>query len=109
MPNSQTSKSAKMTGVQDRANDAVESVDVSLDNNRAVGEKALRTLKTLTIDALFPEMLIVMQPIGNLKQRCRLEPAGPPLSVASANNQPCIFQHFEVLADGSHAHGEWSC
>jgi len=58
------------------------------------------------IEVMFPELSVVLYPVGNLMQRSCFEPAWPPLSIASSNDQPCVLQHFDMFADGRHAHVE---
>jgi len=75
--------------------------------NRQLRNRQLRTLKAWTFAALLPELLIVLQPVGNLMQWGGFETAWPPLSIAPPGNQPSVLQHSEVLTDGRHAHIEW--
>src|SRR5436190_21131700 len=56
------------------------------------------------IEALLPETAIVLQPLGGILERTRLKPAGPPLRLATARDQPGALQHLEVLGDGGQAH-----
>src|SRR5713101_3497922 len=58
------------------------------------------------VEALFPETAIVLQPVRGVLQRTRLEPAGPPLRLATARDQTGALQHLEVLGDGGKAHLE---
>src|SRR6202790_1004115 len=58
------------------------------------------------IEALLPETAIVLQPISGVLERTRLEPAGPPLRLATARDQTRALQHFEMLGDGGKAHLE---
>src|SRR2546426_2328310 len=58
------------------------------------------------IEALLPETAIVLQPVGGLLERSRLEPAGPPLRLATARDQTGALQYLEVLGDGGKAHLE---
>src|SRR5207247_9255268 len=57
-------------------------------------------------EALFPETVIVLQPVCGALERTRLEPAGPPLRLAPARDQTGALQHFQVLGDGGEAHLE---
>src|SRR5207302_4253877 len=59
------------------------------------------------IEALLPEAAIVLQPVGGVLERTRLEPAGTPLRLATARDQAGALQHLEVLGDGGKAHLEW--
>src|SRR5712692_9744976 len=40
-----------------------------------------------TIEALVPERAIVLHPVGDVLERARLQPAGPPLRLAAARDQ----------------------
>src|SRR2546430_12691244 len=44
------------------------------------------------IEALVPETAIVLQPVGGLLERSRLEPARPPLRLAAARDQTGALQ-----------------
>src|SRR5260370_22262715 len=59
-----------------------------------------------TIETPGPEPPIVLHPIGNVPQRARREPAGPPLGIASPRNQSGSLQHLQVLGDSGQAHLE---
>src|SRR6516165_11597849 len=56
------------------------------------------------IKAVVPETAVVLEPLGGVLERPRLEPAGPPLRLAAACDQPGAFQHLQVLRDGRKAH-----
>src|SRR5690242_15476788 len=58
------------------------------------------------IETLLPETPILLQPVGGVLKRTGLEPAGPPLCLATARDQAGAFQHLEVLGDGGQAHRE---
>src|SRR5438045_9684779 len=58
------------------------------------------------IEALFPEPAVVLQPVGGILERVRGEPAGPPLRLATARDEPGALQHLEVLGDRRKAHRE---
>src|SRR5712672_79994 len=46
------------------------------------------------VEALHPEFPVVGHPIGDVFQRSRGDPAGPPLRFAPARNQTGLFQHL---------------
>src|SRR5262249_17508278 len=58
------------------------------------------------VEALFPEHAVVLQPVGCALQRARLEPAGAPLRLAPAGDEPGALQHLQVLGDRRQAHRE---
>src|SRR5438128_3403304 len=58
------------------------------------------------IEALLPEVAVVLQPVGGVLERPRLEPAGPPLGLAAARDQAGSLQHLEMLGHGRKAHLE---
>src|SRR2546421_106560 len=58
------------------------------------------------IEAFFPKLPVVLQPIGSILQRTRCEPAGPPLRLAAAFDQTGALQHLEVLGYRGKAHRE---
>src|SRR6059036_1063332 len=66
----------------------------------------LGQIRLQAIEALLPETAIVLQPAGGVLKRTRLEPAGPPLRLATARDQTGSLQHLEVLGDGGKAHRE---
>src|SRR5438093_9726240 len=49
------------------------------------------------LEALVPEAAIVFEPVGDVLERRRLEPAGPPLRLATLRDQAGALQHLEVL------------
>src|SRR5690606_10072016 len=55
------------------------------------------------VEALLEELPVVLEPIGHLAQRARLEPAGPPLRLAPAHDQPGMLQDLQVLGHGRQA------
>src|SRR3546814_19995138 len=55
------------------------------------------------VEALLPELPIALQPAGGVLQRGRVEPAGAPLGLAAARDQPGALQHLEMLGDGGQA------
>src|SRR6266542_5095561 len=58
------------------------------------------------VDALFPEPAVLLHPVGDVPQRRRLEPAGPPLRATAACDQAGSLQHLEVLGHGGGRHLE---
>src|SRR3990172_4961650 len=56
-----------------------------------------------TLEALFPEAAIALDPIRHLFERTRIEPAGPPLRVAAPRDEARVLEDLEVLRDGGHA------
>src|SRR5712671_1549908 len=51
------------------------------------------------IEALFPEMAIMLEPVGGILQRTGFEPAGPPLRLAATRNKARVLEHLEMLGD----------
>src|SRR5438105_3143242 len=49
------------------------------------------------VEALFPEPAVVLDPLGGVLQRRRLQPARPPLRFAAARDQPGALQHLQML------------
>src|SRR2546425_135550 len=58
------------------------------------------------IEALPPKPPRAPQPAGGVFGGTRLEPAGPPLRLATARDQTGMLQHPEVLGDRGKAHRE---
>src|SRR5712691_10035309 len=58
------------------------------------------------IEALFPEAPVAFEPVHRILKRLGLEPAGAPLRLAPARNQPRALQRFEMLGNGRQAHLE---
>src|SRR5580693_3784321 len=58
------------------------------------------------IQRLPPEAAIGLEPVGGVLQRRGLEPAWPPLRLATTRDQAGALQHLEVLGDGGKAHGK---
>src|ERR1700674_479519 len=58
------------------------------------------------VEALVPEAAIVVEPVVNVLQRRRLDPAGPPLRRAAARDQAGALQYFKMLGDGGKGHVE---
>src|SRR5438093_4606100 len=61
------------------------------------------------IEALLPELAITLHPVGGFLETLRLEPARPPLRVATARDEAGTLQHFEVLGDGWKRYVERLC
>src|SRR5262245_1305360 len=47
------------------------------------------------VQALFPEAAVVLDPVRHLAQRAGLQPAGPPLGLAAARDEPRLLQHLQ--------------
>lgn len=60
-----------------------------------------------TVEALLPTFAVVFEPACCLLKGCGLEPAGAPLRIAGAGDEPGVLEYAEVLGDGGHAHLEW--
>src|SRR5687768_11772404 len=58
------------------------------------------------IEPLFPDRAIALRPFGHFFQRCRFEPAGPPLRLAPPDDQSSPLEDAQVFGDGGHAHLE---
>src|SRR5437879_10344330 len=52
------------------------------------------------VEALLPVAPVVLDPCGDVLERSRLEPAGPPLRLASAFDQAGALEHLEMPGDG---------
>src|SRR5713101_4916920 len=48
------------------------------------------------VEALLPVAPVVLDPVGDVLERIRPEPARPPLRLASALDQPGALQHLQV-------------
>src|SRR6266513_1468589 len=59
-----------------------------------------------TVEGRCPEPPVLPHPIGDVLERARLEPAGPPLRPPPARNQPGALQHLEMLGNPGEAHLE---
>src|SRR5215470_10769490 len=55
------------------------------------------------IEALLPKAAIVREPVVDVLQPVRLDPARAPLRFAAARDQAGALQHLEVLGDGGQA------
>src|SRR3989449_5724861 len=49
------------------------------------------------VEALLPVAPVILDPVGDVLERIRLEPAGPPLRLAAALDQARALEHLEVL------------
>ena len=49
---------------------------------------------------------ILSDPVGDILERSRLEPAGAPLRLAAARDEAGTLQHLEMLGDGGQGHLE---
>src|SRR5258707_5495077 len=58
------------------------------------------------VEALLPVAPVVLDPVGDVLERIGLEPAGPPLRLATALDEPRAFQHFQVFRDCRQAYLE---
>src|ERR1035438_4817099 len=58
------------------------------------------------IEPLLPEPAVFAEPVVNRLEPRRLKPAGPPLRIARARDQPGMLEHLEMLGDGGPAHLE---
>src|SRR5260221_11199806 len=56
-----------------------------------------------TVEALFPEPPIVLDPVRHILERARLETRGAPLSLAAARNQAGALLHLERLGEREQA------
>src|SRR6266849_652211 len=52
------------------------------------------------VEALLPVAPVVLDPLGDVLERSRLQPAGPPLRLAAALDQARALEHLEVLGHG---------
>src|SRR5438105_6166861 len=58
------------------------------------------------VEALFPELPVIFDPIGGAPERRRVEPAGSPLRFAAARNEPGALQDLQMLRHRGQAHRE---
>src|ERR1700730_8212636 len=58
------------------------------------------------IEAFFPEMPVVFQPIGGVLEGTRIARTGSPLRLAAAFDEAGALRHLEVLGDRGKAHRE---
>src|SRR5438445_10339905 len=59
-----------------------------------------------TIKTLLPKTPVAFEPVHRLLERSGLEPAGAPLRLPSARDQPAALQHLEMFGDGGKTHVE---
>src|SRR6266850_1246158 len=55
------------------------------------------------VEALLPVAPVILDPVGDVLERIRLEPAGPPLRLAAARDQARAGQDLQVPGDGGKA------
>src|SRR5881628_1746433 len=55
------------------------------------------------VEALLPVAPVILDPVGDVLERIRLEPAGPPLRLAAALDQARALEHLQVLGNGGQA------
>src|SRR5687768_5882028 len=53
-----------------------------------------------TVEALLPELPVVVEPIGDVLERRDFETAGTPLRLPPLSDQPGVLQHLQVLRYG---------
>src|SRR5437879_4518391 len=58
------------------------------------------------LEALFPVAPIALGPFRHFPERPRLQPAGPRLRAAAADDEPGALEHFQMLRDRRLAHRE---
>src|SRR5688500_11227861 len=51
------------------------------------------------LEVPLPELAVVLQPRGRLRERLRLEPTRPALPIPTARDQARALEHLEVLGD----------
>src|SRR4029078_9407679 len=66
----------------------------------------LLEVRVQAIEALLPDVPVVLRPLRYLLERRRLDPARPALRVAPLHDQPRALQHAQVLGHGGQAHAE---
>src|SRR5262245_38492062 len=55
------------------------------------------------VQALFPEAAIAFQPVVDAPECARLDPAGPPLRLATARDEAGALEDLQMLGDGGRA------
>src|SRR6266496_2762626 len=72
---------------------------------------ALNFLKvgTQLVETLLPVAPVVLDPVGDVPERSRLEPAGPPLRLAPSRDQARAGKNLQVPGDGGKADVEGFC
>src|SRR6185436_15674301 len=58
------------------------------------------------IEPLLPDVPVALGPISHFLERCRLDPAGPPLRLTPPGDEPGALEHAQMLRDRRHAHVE---
>src|SRR6266852_6999589 len=56
------------------------------------------------VEAFFPVAPVVLDPVGDVLEGIRLEPAGPPLRLAAALDEARALEDLEVLGHRGKAH-----
>src|SRR5262245_47358845 len=59
-----------------------------------------------TIEALFPELAVMFEPVGGAFKRRGVQTTGTPLCFAALADEAGAFEHAQVLGDRRKAHGE---
>lgn len=59
-----------------------------------------------TVEALFPELSVLFDPIAYVFEWLSLQPAWSPLRLSASRDQPRTLKHFEVFRDGWKRHVE---
>ena len=58
------------------------------------------------VEARIPQLAVLLQPVGHVLQRARLNLARPRLRLAGPQDQPTALEHLDVLRDGLDRHVE---
>src|SRR6266702_3003424 len=64
---------------------------------------------TQLVETLLPVAPVVLDPVGDVPEWSRLEPAGPPLRLAPSRDQARAGKNFQVPGDGGKADVEGFC
>src|SRR5712691_6348844 len=64
---------------------------------------------TQLVEALLPVAPVVLDPVGDVLERIRLEPAGPPLRLSASRDQARAGENLQVPGDGGKADVEGFC
>ena len=64
----------------------------------------LLEIRVKAIEALFPELAVVVNKGGNFDQRGSFEVARPPLGLPGAPDKSGSLKYFEVFGDGRKGH-----
>src|SRR6266498_1002478 len=67
---------------------------------------ALLLSSTLELVQVLVQPAVRLSPFGDLLQRCRLEPGGPPLRLPAPCDQSRPLEHLQVLGDRGQSHVE---